>query len=110
MLRDSKAALPVSMHRTTHSNLYENELIGTSWLLSMTFEAACLNLIANKQGIRAMSWQLILVSYRRLFFRIFIWAAAEVLLGYLGVDEIADYSEFLTERPIYVFAQRSVLQ
>ncbi|MEL7352804.1 MAG: hypothetical protein AAF171_10345 [Cyanobacteria bacterium P01_A01_bin.116] len=57
-----------------------------------------------------MNWTFILVRYRSLLFRIVIWAAAEVLLGYLGVDDLADYSDFLTEKPVYVLTQRSVLQ
>ena len=51
-----------------------------------------------------------LVSHRSLFFRIVIWVAAEVLLNYLGTDELADYGEFLTEKPVCVLAQRYLIQ
>lgn len=40
-------------------------------------------------------------SYRKkLIAKILIWLAAEILLSFLGLDDIADYSEFIYEKPI----------
>ena len=33
--------------------------------------------------------------YRQLFFELLIWLAAEILLGFLGLDDLADYGEYL---------------
>ncbi|MEM8807030.1 MAG: hypothetical protein AAGF01_13480 [Cyanobacteria bacterium P01_G01_bin.38] len=38
------------------------------------------------------------VNYRQLLLRLFIWFAAEIVLGYLGLDNLADYSEYLKEQ------------
>ena len=39
---------------------------------------------------------------REKFTRVFIWLIAEILLNYIGIDDLADYSEFLFEKPITV--------
>ena len=39
------------------------------------------------------------------FARVFIWLIAEILLNYIGIDDLADYSEFLFEKPIAVIEQ-----
>lgn len=38
------------------------------------------------------------VNYRQLLFRLFIWFSAEIVLSYLGLDNLADYSEYLQEQ------------
>ncbi|MBE7382418.1 MAG: hypothetical protein F6J95_013535 [Leptolyngbya sp. SIO1E4] len=35
--------------------------------------------------------------YKRLTIELLIWLAAELLLGFLGLDDLADYSEYLKE-------------
>ena len=35
------------------------------------------------------------IKKRRLIFELFIWLLAEVMLGYLEMDNLADYSEYL---------------
>lgn len=42
---------------------------------------------------------------KRLLPRLLFWLAAEILLNYAGIDDLADYSEFLFEKPIAVIAQ-----
>ncbi|MBD2578695.1 hypothetical protein [Oscillatoria sp. FACHB-1406] len=39
----------------------------------------------------------------KVLFRISIWLAAEILLNFLGLDNLADYSEFIFERNVVVF-------
>ena len=46
-------------------------------------------------------------------FRTFVWVAAEILLNCLGIDDLADYSEFVFERHVSELAferQAIVLQ
>ncbi|MGK7916304.1 MAG: hypothetical protein AB4038_12315 [Prochloraceae cyanobacterium] len=35
--------------------------------------------------------------------KITVWLAAEILLNFLGLDDLADYSEFIFERNAIVF-------
>jgi hypothetical protein len=35
------------------------------------------------------------IKKRRLIFELFIWLLAEIVLGYLEMDNLADYSEYL---------------
>ncbi|MBE9070496.1 hypothetical protein IQ260_28025 [Leptolyngbya cf. ectocarpi LEGE 11479] len=44
-------------------------------------------------------------SCHTLTIRFVLWITAEVLLNYVGVDDLADYSEFLFERPMTVIAE-----
>lgn len=37
--------------------------------------------------------------------RIVIWAIAEIILNYAGIDDLADYSEFLFEKPVAMISQ-----
>ena len=46
-----------------------------------------------------------LTNRHRLFPRLLFWVAAEILLNYAGIDDLADYSEFLFERPIAAIHQ-----
>ncbi|MGB5633824.1 MAG: hypothetical protein WBM44_07410 [Waterburya sp.] len=39
------------------------------------------------------------IKWNKLIAKIIIWLAAEILLTFLGLDDIADYSEFVHERP-----------
>ncbi|MDY6786364.1 MAG: hypothetical protein SW833_28270 [Cyanobacteriota bacterium] len=39
---------------------------------------------------------------KALLIRITIWIAAEILLNFLGLDNLADYSEFVFEKDIIV--------
>jgi len=41
--------------------------------------------------------------YQKVFLRALIWLTAEVLLGFMGLDNLADYSEF-------VFESRTLIQ
>lgn len=45
------------------------------------------------------------VKWKTLFFKGFFFLTAEIMLTYLGVDDLADYSEYLFDRK--VFAQLS---
>lgn len=42
------------------------------------------------------------VKLRQLIFKLFLWLAAEILLGFLGLDDLADYGEYLEERDAIV--------
>lgn len=35
------------------------------------------------------------VQWKKLLAKIIVWLAAEILLNFLGLDNLADYSEFL---------------
>ena len=37
--------------------------------------------------------------------RIIVWLAAEIMLNFLGLDNMADYSEFIFEKNLIVFSQ-----
>ncbi|MDY6785388.1 MAG: hypothetical protein SW833_23040 [Cyanobacteriota bacterium] len=39
---------------------------------------------------------------KALLVRIIIWVAAEVLLNFLGLDNLADYSEFIFEKDVII--------
>lgn len=41
--------------------------------------------------------------------RVCIWLLAEIWLNYLGLDDLADYSEFLFERHVVVASRRIML-
>ncbi len=38
------------------------------------------------------------VQWKKLLAKIIVWLAAEILLNFLGLDTLADYSEFLFDR------------
>jgi hypothetical protein len=38
------------------------------------------------------------IKKRQLLLELSIWLLAEIMLGYLGLDNLADYSEYLKER------------
>ena len=35
------------------------------------------------------------------FFKVIVWVIAEIILNVLGLDDLADYSEFLFERTVH---------
>ena len=43
-------------------------------------------------------------SWRILLFKTTVWLVAEILLNFLGLDDLADYSEFLFEKNVIVFS------
>ena len=43
------------------------------------------------------------IYWRQLFLKLTVWLSAEIVLGVMGLDNLADYSEF-------VFQQRVLLQ
>lgn len=45
------------------------------------------------------------MMYSIRFGRLGIWVALEITLMCLGVDDIADISEFLFEKPVFVVSQ-----
>ncbi len=44
------------------------------------------------------------VNYRQLLFKLFIWLSAEIVLSYVGLDNLADYSEYLKEQNVVSIA------
>ncbi len=42
------------------------------------------------------------VRWRKLITQILIWLLAELLLNFIGLDDLADYSEFLFERDVII--------
>ena len=38
------------------------------------------------------------VQWKKLLAKIIVWLAAEILLNFLGLDTLADYSEFVFDR------------
>ena len=43
------------------------------------------------------------VKWKKLLTRGLVWLAAEIFLNFLGVDYLADYTEFIFDRNIVVF-------
>lgn len=42
------------------------------------------------------------VRWKKLITQTLIWLLAELLLNFLGLDDLADYSEFLFERNVII--------
>jgi hypothetical protein len=40
------------------------------------------------------------VDWNKLLVKIAVWLAAEIVLNFLGLDNLADYSEFLSENDL----------
>lgn len=40
------------------------------------------------------------VHWRKFFIRVSVWLAAEVLLNMIGIDDLADYSEYHFEQKV----------
>ena len=43
--------------------------------------------------------------WKKLIVKVTAWLAAEIILNLLGLDNLADYSEFLYEQEVTVFSQ-----
>jgi hypothetical protein len=43
------------------------------------------------------------VKWKKLLIKLLIFSVSEVLLNFLGVDNLADYGEFVFERDVVVF-------
>lgn len=48
------------------------------------------------------------IRWKFIFYRLLIWVVAEVVFSMLGVDDLADYSEFLLERSTHVLAVQEI--
>lgn len=44
------------------------------------------------------------VQWKTFLCKIILWLAAEILLNFVGLDDMADYSEFLFEKNVIVFS------
>ena len=44
------------------------------------------------------------VKWKKLLAKTLVWLAAEILLNCLGVDDVADYSEFIFEKHVIVIS------
>ncbi len=44
------------------------------------------------------------MRWKKLLLRTTVWLAAEICLGFLGIDVLADYSEFIFERHVIVLS------
>ena len=44
------------------------------------------------------------VRWKRLLAKIAVWLVAEILLSFLGLDDMADYVEFMGERNLIVIS------
>lgn len=42
------------------------------------------------------------IKWHKLIAKIIIWLTAEILLSFLGLDDLADYSEFVYEKPVLI--------
>ncbi|MEM8808856.1 MAG: hypothetical protein AAGF01_22790 [Cyanobacteria bacterium P01_G01_bin.38] len=49
-------------------------------------------------------------KYQKVFARTLVWLTAEVILTLLGIDDLADYSEFIFERNAVVLQRRAITQ
>ena len=45
------------------------------------------------------------VQWKKLLVRTTLWLAAEIVLNFLGLDELADYSEVIFERNVIVLSR-----
>lgn len=44
------------------------------------------------------------IKWKKLVFKVGVWIALEAFFGYVGVDTIADYSEFIFERNFIILS------
>jgi hypothetical protein len=44
------------------------------------------------------------VQWKKLLVKATLWLAFEICLNFIGLDEVADYSEFIFERPVIVLS------
>ena len=43
------------------------------------------------------------VKWNKILAKMIVWFAAELLLNFLGLDNLADYGEFIFEKEVIVF-------
>ena len=48
------------------------------------------------------------VYWRKLFIEASLWMTSEILLNFLGLDNIADYSEFLLKQKEIIFMSQAI--
>lgn len=64
------------------------------------------------RGLPTMQWSseesVMDIRWKFIFYRLLIWVVAEVVFSMLGVDDLADYSEFLLERSTHVLAVQEI--
>lgn len=46
-------------------------------------------------------------QWKKLFVKTTVWLAAEIILNLIGLDNLADYSEFIYEQDVMVLSQYS---
>ncbi|AFZ20827.1 hypothetical protein [Allocoleopsis franciscana] len=44
-------------------------------------------------------------QWKKLFVKTTVWLAAEIILNLIGLDNLADYSEFIYEQEVMVLSQ-----
>ena len=49
------------------------------------------------------------VQWHKLILKIFFWLLVEALFNFIGIDDLADYSEFLLMPKVTVQSNRSVI-
>lgn len=49
-------------------------------------------------------------KYQKVFTRTLVWVTAEIILTLLGIDDLADYSEFIFERNAVVQQRPAITQ
>jgi hypothetical protein len=55
---------------------------------------------SNKAGARIsyFRFKTVDIKWKKLIFRVSVWLTLEILFDYVGLDTVADYSEFIFER------------
>ena len=43
------------------------------------------------------------VKWKKLMVNILVWLAAELMLNFLGLDNLADYGEFIEQKNVIIF-------
>ncbi len=44
-------------------------------------------------------------QWKKLFVKTTVWLAAEIILNLIGLDNLADYSEFIYEQDVMILSQ-----
>ncbi len=47
------------------------------------------------------------IQWKKLLVKTIVWLAAEIILNLIGLDNLADYSEFIYEQEVMVLSQLS---
>lgn len=48
------------------------------------------------------------IKWQKLFFKISLWLLVEVVFTFIGIDDLADYSEFLLMPKVIVKSERVI--